>query len=145
MFDLRFPFMCIFVWEFCILELLFIRNFSMIEISFGIFTILPVIFPAVVFFFFFILTSLFSSAYWIAFGAHGPRSPVSPKGEGLKIFAKVLQLLLASFALVAVIRYFAKPAPRTLSKEWQEASNEYAKVSGVNEFCRPSIREIHIR
>lgn len=27
-----------------------------------------------------------------------------------------------------VIRAFAGPAPKTMTKEWQEATNEYAKV-----------------
>lgn len=29
-----------------------------------------------------------------------------------------------SFLLFTVLRYFAKPAPHTMTKEWQEASNE---------------------
>ena len=66
-------------------------------------------------------------AYWIAFGPHGPRAQ-APKGEGMRIFFKVAQLSIASVAVFAIIHYFARPAPRTMSKEWQEASNEYARV-----------------
>lgn len=41
------------------------------------------------------------------------------------------QLTVASFLVFYAIHYFAKPFPKTMSKEWQEASNEYAKVSIV--------------
>jgi hypothetical protein len=66
-------------------------------------------------------------AYWIAFGPHGPRAE-TPKGEGWKVFSKVVQLVAVSVAVFYFTRLFAKPPPRTLTKEWQEASNEYAKV-----------------
>lgn len=71
-------------------------------------------------------------AYWIAFGPHGPRAQ-TPKGEGLKIFFKVAQLVAASCAVFYVIHLFGKPLPRTMTKEYQEASNEYARV------CTPPI------
>lgn len=41
---------------------------------------------------------------------------------------KVTQLVAASVAVFYSTRFFAKEPPRTLTKEWQEASNEYAKV-----------------
>lgn len=69
----------------------------------------------------------FCLAYWIAFGPHGPRAQ-PPKGEGLRIAAKTSQLILASVAVFYVIHLFAKPQPRTMTKEYQEASNEYAAV-----------------
>jgi len=65
------------------------------------------------------------AAYWIAFGSHGPRAE-SPKGEGWKIFTKVTQLFIASMILFGITRFFARPPPRTMTKEWQEATNEYA-------------------
>lgn len=71
------------------------------------------------------------AAYWIAFGPHGPRAQ-TPKGEGWRVFFKVAQLFLVSLGLVYVIRLAAKPAPRTMTKEWQEATNEYAKSEGIN-------------
>ncbi|CAI7668978.1 Cytochrome c oxidase polypeptide 5 [Penicillium cosmopolitanum] len=71
------------------------------------------------------------AAYWIAFGPHGPRAQ-APKGEGWKVFFKVTQLTLVSFALFYAIHLFAKPQPKTMSKEWQEASNEYAKAEKMN-------------
>jgi cytochrome c oxidase subunit 4 len=71
------------------------------------------------------------AAYYIAFGPHGPRAR-PPKGEGFKIFLKVTQLTLASFAIFYAIHLFAKPQPKTMSKEWQEASNEYALREKIN-------------
>ncbi|KAL1983357.1 hypothetical protein VTN96DRAFT_10416 [Rasamsonia emersonii] len=66
------------------------------------------------------------AAYWIAFGPHGPRAE-PPKGEGWKILIKVAQLFAVSLTLFAITRAFARDPPRTMTKEWQEASNEYAK------------------
>ncbi|KAI9042771.1 cytochrome c oxidase subunit IV family protein [Aspergillus affinis] len=71
------------------------------------------------------------AAYWIAFGPHGPRAQ-APKGEGLKIFIKVAQLTTVSVAIFYAIHMFAKPQPKTMSKEWQEASNEYALREKIN-------------
>ncbi|GES64712.1 cytochrome c oxidase polypeptide 5, mitochondrial [Aspergillus terreus] len=71
------------------------------------------------------------AAYWIAFGPHGPRAQ-APKGEGLRIFVKVAQLTAVSVALFYAIHLFAKPQPKTMSKEWQEASNEYALREKIN-------------
>lgn len=72
-------------------------------------------------------------AYWIAFGPHGPRAE-PPKGEGWKILIKVAQLFAASLAIFAITRSFARDPPRTMTKEWQEASNEYAKVRQAISF-----------
>ncbi|KAL1954833.1 hypothetical protein VTO42DRAFT_521 [Malbranchea cinnamomea] len=67
------------------------------------------------------------AAYWIAFGPHGPRAPTSPKGEGIKIFVQVAKYLAVSLGVFFLIRSFAGPAPKTMTKEWQEATNEYLK------------------
>ncbi|EAS30797.3 cytochrome c oxidase subunit IV [Coccidioides immitis RS] len=65
------------------------------------------------------------AAYWIAFGPHGPRAE-TPKGEGMKVFIQVAKYMLISFGVFYAIRMAAGPAPKTMSKEWQEATNEYA-------------------
>jgi len=70
------------------------------------------------------------AAYWIAFGPHGPRA-LPPADEGRKVLLYVVYGLLASSALFGITRYFARPPPRTMTKEWQEASNEYLKESKV--------------
>ncbi len=67
------------------------------------------------------------TAYWIAFGPHGPRA-LPPPGEGKKVALYTTFGLIASFIAFAAIRAFAGPAPASMTKEWQEATNEYLKV-----------------
>jgi len=77
------------------------------------------------------------AAYYIAFGAHGPRAG-TPPGEGLKVFSLVGLGVAVSFVLFCGIRMFAGPAPGTMNKEYQEATNEYLKaqnsepISGIS-------------
>ncbi|KAJ5442473.1 Cytochrome c oxidase subunit IV family [Penicillium cf. griseofulvum] len=71
------------------------------------------------------------NSYYIAFGAHGPRAQ-APKGEGLRVFFKVAQLTAVSVAIFYGIHSFAGKQPGTMSKEWQEASNEYALKEKIN-------------
>jgi hypothetical protein len=81
-----------------------------------------------------ILTSASATAYWIAFGPHGPRAE-DPAGTGSKIFWGVVSGVAASVAIFGAIRLAAKPAPHTMTKEWQEASNEILKVSSPLDEC----------
>jgi hypothetical protein len=67
------------------------------------------------------------AAYWIAFGPHGPRAE-TPKGEGMRIVVQLMKYLAVSAALFYAVRLAANPPPRTMTKEWQEATNEYALV-----------------
>lgn len=67
------------------------------------------------------------AAYWIAFGPHGPRA-LDPPGEGKSLFFHVILVLAATGGLFAVIRMFAGQAPESMTKEWQEQSNELLKV-----------------
>ncbi|KAL7624527.1 Cytochrome c oxidase subunit 5B, mitochondrial [Parahypoxylon ruwenzoriense] len=66
------------------------------------------------------------AAYWIAFGPHGPRA-VPPPDEGRKVALYTAIGVFVSFALFALMRSFGGAAPSTMTKEWQEASNEYLK------------------
>lgn len=67
-------------------------------------------------------------AYFIAFGPHGPRRP-PPPDEGRKVLFISVAVIFGSFAVFAFTRMFASPIrPRTMTKEWQEASEEYLKV-----------------
>lgn len=68
-----------------------------------------------------------NAAYYIAFGPHGPRA-LPPPGEQKKVFAYTAAGVLLSFVIFATMRSFAKPAPSTMTKEWQEATNEFLKV-----------------
>ncbi|KAF8552895.1 cytochrome c oxidase subunit IV [Imleria badia] len=67
------------------------------------------------------------AAYYVAFGPHGPRTPVSPPGEGLKIFLYTMALVGVAGLITIGVRSRAPPPPKTLSREWQEASNERAR------------------
>jgi len=70
------------------------------------------------------------AAYWIAFGPHGPRA-LPPPGETRKVVLYTFLGIAASGALFWVTRHFAsKETPRTMTKEWQEASEEYLKAQG---------------
>lgn len=93
----------------------------------------------------------------MAFGPHGPRAPVSAPGDGLKIFLATAALIGLGGVLFFTVQAFgtsficrsslwfthptslfhfvfvvAAPPPKTLTKEWQEASNERAKQLNLN-------------
>ncbi|RPB22569.1 cytochrome c oxidase subunit IV [Terfezia boudieri ATCC MYA-4762] len=70
------------------------------------------------------------ASYWIAFGPHGPRA-LPPPGETKKILLYTLAGVGASFVLFYGIRQFARPPPKTMSREWQEKTNEYLKEQKV--------------
>ncbi|ORX60290.1 cytochrome c oxidase subunit IV [Hesseltinella vesiculosa] len=72
------------------------------------------------------------ASFYIAFGPHGPREPVTGPGHTQKVVAGVAGVLVASAALFALIRSGGKEKPVTMSKEWQEASNEYMKSQNSN-------------
>ncbi|KAF2717974.1 COX4-domain-containing protein [Polychaeton citri CBS 116435] len=70
------------------------------------------------------------AAYWIAFGPHGPRAQ-APPGENAKVLIYTLLGVGVSAVIFGIIRHFAGPAPRTMTKEYQEATNEYLKEQKV--------------
>ncbi|KAJ4378947.1 Cytochrome c oxidase subunit 5B, mitochondrial [Didymella sp. IMI 355093] len=71
------------------------------------------------------------AAYFIAFGPHGPRRP-PPPDEGRKVLFISSAVIAGAFALFAFTRMFASPIrPRTMTKEWQEATEEYMKSQGT--------------
>lgn len=74
-----------------------------------------------------VLCSTSDTAYWIAFGPHGPRKLPEP-GENWKVAGWTLAGIGISLALFVVIRMFARGPPETMTKEYQEATNEYLKV-----------------
>jgi len=71
------------------------------------------------------------AAWWIAFGPHGPRA-LTPPGEWRSVFFLTAVGVAASAALFFGVHAFAKPAPKTMTKEWQEATNEYLKKENIN-------------
>ncbi|KAJ4315690.1 Cytochrome c oxidase subunit 5B, mitochondrial [Neodidymelliopsis sp. IMI 364377] len=71
------------------------------------------------------------AAYFIAFGPHGPRRP-PPPDEGRKVLFLSVAVCFGAFAVFAFTRMFASPIrPRTMTKEWQEATEEYMKAQGT--------------
>lgn len=89
------------------------------------------------------------SAYWIAFGPHGPRAQ-TPPGEGWKVLSYTLVGVAASLGIFGLARFFAKPGPSTMNKEWEEATNEILRVrhfpfTRIFESSRatPSVCSIH--
>jgi len=71
------------------------------------------------------------AAYYIAFGEYGPRAVLHPPGFHREVFTWVAVLIGVSYVLFEGTRYFAGPAPRTMTKEWQEATNERMKEQKV--------------
>jgi cytochrome c oxidase subunit 4 len=74
-----------------------------------------------------VFADLVCIAYYIAFGAHGPRAQ-DPPGEGWRVAMYTGIGIAASFVLFVTIRSFGGGAPRTMNREWEEATNEYLKV-----------------
>ncbi|KAI8143129.1 cytochrome c oxidase subunit IV [Fennellomyces sp. T-0311] len=78
------------------------------------------------------------AAYYIAFGPHGPRQPLTEPGHGNKVLGGVIGVLTASAGLFWVIRANGEETPQTLTKEWEEATNEYLRrqrsdpISGIS-------------
>ena len=68
-----------------------------------------------------------SLAYWIAFGPHGPRA-LPPPGENWHIFGYTMLGIGISFIIFVGIRSMARPAPGTMTAQYQEMTNEYLKV-----------------
>ncbi|KAF8329846.1 cytochrome c oxidase subunit IV-domain-containing protein [Cantharellus anzutake] len=81
------------------------------------------------------------AAYYVAFGPHGPRTPTNPPGTSVKIAVSVAGAIAAATVLWTFSRAYAPPPPKTLSKEWQEASNEYAREQNINPIAGVSSKE----
>lgn len=88
------------------------------------------------------------SAYYVAFGPHGPRAPSSKPGDGIKVFAGTAALVGVAGIIFLSIRAISKsllftlnftkalclgpPPPKTISKEWEEAANQRALEQKMN-------------
>ena len=68
------------------------------------------------------------TAWWIAFGPHGPRA-MEPPGEWTRVFLYTAAAVALSGVIFFGIHSMARPQPRTMTKEWQLATEEYLKVS----------------
>lgn len=74
------------------------------------------------------------AAYYISFGEWGPRKPLHGPGDAAKVFWGVTGGVVISAALYAIILSFATPDPVSMTREWQEASDEYLKSKNANPF-----------
>ncbi|KIJ92863.1 hypothetical protein K443DRAFT_685014 [Laccaria amethystina LaAM-08-1] len=72
------------------------------------------------------------AAYYVAFGPHGPRTPTSQPGDNFKILLSTFALVGVAGVLFYTLKQFAAPPPKTLTKEWEEASNERALEMKLN-------------
>ncbi|GJJ75264.1 cytochrome c oxidase subunit 4 [Entomortierella parvispora] len=72
------------------------------------------------------------AAYWVAFGPHGARTPLTGPNHGLKVLAGTAAVVAAAGGLFLWIRAKGGEKPSTMTKEWQEASNEYARANKIN-------------
>lgn len=72
------------------------------------------------------------AAWYISYGAWGPRRPIHPKGEAGKIATGVFVGLAISGAIFGLIRINSPDAPKTMNREWQEQSDEYLKSKNAN-------------
>ncbi|KAF2640896.1 COX4-domain-containing protein [Massarina eburnea CBS 473.64] len=71
------------------------------------------------------------AAYFIAFGPHGPRRP-PPPDEGRRVFFLSASVIAAAVIVFSITRLFANPVrPRTMTKEWQEATEEYMRENKI--------------
>lgn len=74
------------------------------------------------------------AAWYISYGAWGPRKPIHPPGSGKKIFGGILVVLAGAGAIFGFTRLISGPQPVTMSKEWQEKTNEILKENKANPF-----------
>jgi len=72
------------------------------------------------------------AAYYVAFGPHGPRTPVSPPGQAFKVITGISVMIGVATLMYFGVRAMAPPPPKTMTKEWQEASNERALEQKMN-------------
>ncbi|KAG0196727.1 Cytochrome c oxidase subunit 5A [Mortierella sp. GBA30] len=72
------------------------------------------------------------AAYWVAFGPHGARTPLTGPNHSVKVLAGTAAVVGAAGLLFLWIRSKGSEKPSTMTKEWQEASNEYARANKIN-------------
>ncbi|KAG8758017.1 Cytochrome c oxidase subunit 5A, partial [Ceratobasidium sp. 423] len=71
------------------------------------------------------------AAYFVAFGPHGPRTPVTPPGQTMKVITGTLVMIALAGGAYGIVRSFGT-TPRTFTKEYQQATNERAIEQKMN-------------
>ncbi|CAI2177095.1 6429_t:CDS:2 [Funneliformis geosporum] len=64
------------------------------------------------------------AAYYLAFGNHGPREEFGQSGKTGKIIAGVSGVIIIGSGLYYLSKIAVTDKPRTINKEWEEATNE---------------------
>ncbi|KAF8975977.1 Cytochrome c oxidase subunit 5A [Entomortierella lignicola] len=72
------------------------------------------------------------AAYWVAFGPHGARTPLTGPNHGIKVFVGTTAVVAAAGAFFLWLRTIGGEKPTTMTKEWQEAQNAYARENKIN-------------
>ncbi|CAD6892197.1 unnamed protein product [Tilletia controversa] len=72
------------------------------------------------------------AAYFISFGPHGPRKPVTEPGQGLRTFAGVVIATAAAIGVFYGFRSIGGTPPRTLNPEYQEQMTQKAIEDNQN-------------
>jgi len=72
------------------------------------------------------------AAYYIAFGPHGLREPLLKPGHTRKVLIGISAVVLVSVSFFSFLRAFTPEKPRTMTREWQEATNEYLRSQNAN-------------
>ncbi|KAJ8664179.1 hypothetical protein O0I10_000458 [Lichtheimia ornata] len=72
------------------------------------------------------------AAYYIAFGEHGPRTPVVQPGDHTKVAGGVVAVLTTAATLFYILDANGQEKPMTTTREWEEATNELFKRDKIN-------------
>lgn len=78
------------------------------------------------------------ASYWVSFGPHGPREPLHAPGSGIKLLLGITGCVSAGVALFVLIRAASPDLPKTMTKEWQEASTQRAIEQKMDPFSGAS-------
>ncbi|PWN18010.1 hypothetical protein BCV69DRAFT_285608 [Microstroma glucosiphilum] len=73
-----------------------------------------------------------STAYFVSFGPHGPRRPITQPGQAMRTAVGVGALMGATAVVFFGMRHYATPPPKTMTKEYQEQTNEKAREENLN-------------
>lgn len=72
--------------------------------------------------------------WYVSYGAWGPRKPIHPEGESRKIALSVAGVLVLAGGIFAISRALSEGLGPTMTKEWQEKSDEILKANNSNPF-----------
>jgi len=72
------------------------------------------------------------AAYYVAYGPHGPRTPLHTSGHSMRVTLGTLAAIGSAIAVFAFARSRAPPPPKTMTREWQEAATERSREENIN-------------